>query len=594
MASVFISYAREDEAVALRVFKDLEAHGHNPWLDRKRLLAGDRWELSIRNAIKNSSHIIVLISVHSTNKKGFVQKEMLYALETYKTLPLDTVFLIPARIDETRPRLPELQELQWVDLYPDYESGLRMILESLDADLDQREVVWRRQQPGINIMPPEKQIDAKGISDIRPWIVIFLRAIVILTLLVIVALATVQPVELFIFRRPIEDRIHEEGIRKEVVRRKQRLEEAKYRARGISLEEIQARVENSSEYNHLEAALADVEAARSEIEEIATEISRIEAQLEVLVAASEARRRSVQDLEQEIVGLKGIQEVNQIRIETLRQDLVLAEKEQSIRAAKFLDATERISQKSKTEDSFLKDELVRARSSYDAATKTVENLESTIQDLDKSEDIEESNVRLVNLRKKANEDYGALEGARMRYQNLLDRKSESKIRLEKAGATEEDARREVASRRISIENEVLRLKKQGAAEILRLRRWIRQLHVKKDATEVPIEPWPFDDPPWSYFKEEYDFFERLRVLSDLRNGRLPRWPEIPEEAKALLIEEYGLESVAKLGVEATQRRMAEVRQFQYTYYAIYLAVVGIPVLLLTLKLLKLPRLRAKT
>lgn len=37
---VFIAYADEDLAFALRLFRKLEEHGFEPWLDKKRLLPG--------------------------------------------------------------------------------------------------------------------------------------------------------------------------------------------------------------------------------------------------------------------------------------------------------------------------------------------------------------------------------------------------------------------------------------------------------------------------------------------------------------------------------------------------------------------------
>jgi TIR domain-containing protein len=66
---VFISYAREDSDEALRLYNDLKAHTDlRPWLDKKDLLPGQKWQLEIRNAIHNSRYFIVLFSSVSVQK----------------------------------------------------------------------------------------------------------------------------------------------------------------------------------------------------------------------------------------------------------------------------------------------------------------------------------------------------------------------------------------------------------------------------------------------------------------------------------------------------------------------------------------------
>lgn len=41
MARVFISYAREDQPVPLRLYHDLERCGHEPWIDRYHIRPGE-------------------------------------------------------------------------------------------------------------------------------------------------------------------------------------------------------------------------------------------------------------------------------------------------------------------------------------------------------------------------------------------------------------------------------------------------------------------------------------------------------------------------------------------------------------------------
>ena len=116
---VFISYAREDAQSATRLYEALlDVRSVTPWLDSKKLLPGTKWKLEIMNALKSCDLVIVLLSKDSVSKNGFVQREISEALDMMKQFPPDRLFLIPARLDDCRPNHPELQEIQWVDLFP--------------------------------------------------------------------------------------------------------------------------------------------------------------------------------------------------------------------------------------------------------------------------------------------------------------------------------------------------------------------------------------------------------------------------------------------------------------------------------------------
>lgn len=131
MGSIFISYAREDLEMAERLARDLRGAGFEPWIDVVDLLPGVRWDNAIKRAIKESSHLIAVMSSSSVNKRGYVQKELSQALEVLKEFPPDQIFVIPVRLDECAPTHPALEELQRVDLFPSYENGFRQIVAAL-------------------------------------------------------------------------------------------------------------------------------------------------------------------------------------------------------------------------------------------------------------------------------------------------------------------------------------------------------------------------------------------------------------------------------------------------------------------------------
>jgi TIR domain len=133
-STVFISYAREDAELAIRLYNDLKRAGIQVWLDKVSLLPGQRWEVSIRETIKTSRYFIPLISVNSVKKVGYVQREVRMALDILDEYPESEIYMIPVRLDKSEPDHPKLRELHWVDMFPDWHDGLNKILLSVKVD----------------------------------------------------------------------------------------------------------------------------------------------------------------------------------------------------------------------------------------------------------------------------------------------------------------------------------------------------------------------------------------------------------------------------------------------------------------------------
>src|ERR1700743_447624 len=101
MRRTFIGYARKDVEAARQLYRALVAAGHAPWLDIEDLVPGDDWARRITEEIRTCKQFIALLSTHSINKRGFVQSELVVALETLDTMPVDERFLIPVRLAES-------------------------------------------------------------------------------------------------------------------------------------------------------------------------------------------------------------------------------------------------------------------------------------------------------------------------------------------------------------------------------------------------------------------------------------------------------------------------------------------------------------
>lgn len=71
--------------------------------------------------------MVVLLSCRQVEKRGYVQREIRKALEILDEVPDNQVFLIPARLDDCRPQHDRLSDLQWVDLFPAWDKGVKLL-----------------------------------------------------------------------------------------------------------------------------------------------------------------------------------------------------------------------------------------------------------------------------------------------------------------------------------------------------------------------------------------------------------------------------------------------------------------------------------
>lgn len=126
--SVFLSYATEDEKKASSVYDALIKRGHHPWMDKRDLIAGQDWEAEIRKAIRKSESFVALMSNRSVNKRGFVQKEIRFALDVLDEIPPGQIYFIPVRLEPCE--VPDaIRNLHWTDLTSDTYDDLFKAIE---------------------------------------------------------------------------------------------------------------------------------------------------------------------------------------------------------------------------------------------------------------------------------------------------------------------------------------------------------------------------------------------------------------------------------------------------------------------------------
>jgi uncharacterized protein YjbI with pentapeptide repeats len=114
---VFLCHASQDKTVVRELYQRLLVEGWiDPWLDDQKLLPGQDWDFEIRQAVREADVVILFLSKNSVTKEGYVQREVKLALNIAEEKPENTIFLIPARLDEcTVPK--SLDRWQWVNLF---------------------------------------------------------------------------------------------------------------------------------------------------------------------------------------------------------------------------------------------------------------------------------------------------------------------------------------------------------------------------------------------------------------------------------------------------------------------------------------------
>jgi len=128
---VFLAYVQEDRDAVDRLHDDLAARGFDPWVDRKKLLAGQNWPRAIERAIAISDFVIPCFSPRSLSKRGMFQAELRFALDCAARMPLEDVFLVPVRLEHCT--VPEriAREIQYVDLFPDWGKGVARVSSAM-------------------------------------------------------------------------------------------------------------------------------------------------------------------------------------------------------------------------------------------------------------------------------------------------------------------------------------------------------------------------------------------------------------------------------------------------------------------------------
>lgn len=125
---IFVSYSRVDNKRASRLWADLTERGHDVFLDKAKIQGGVKWEREIKRRLRSSEFVILCLSKAALNREGFFEVERKEAIRVARSKGTD--FLIPVRLGRCEIP-PELERLNCVDMFPDWEAGVDRISSSV-------------------------------------------------------------------------------------------------------------------------------------------------------------------------------------------------------------------------------------------------------------------------------------------------------------------------------------------------------------------------------------------------------------------------------------------------------------------------------
>lgn len=130
---VFLAYVDEDAGRVTELYEALENSGFAPWMDKKRLLAGQNWPRAIEKAIRTADVFVPCYSRRALDKKGRFQAEVRFALKCSDLEPMEATFVMPVRLEECTVPAMIADSIQFIDLFPGAQEGVQQLVKALWA-----------------------------------------------------------------------------------------------------------------------------------------------------------------------------------------------------------------------------------------------------------------------------------------------------------------------------------------------------------------------------------------------------------------------------------------------------------------------------
>ncbi len=129
VAAVFISHRRDDAGLAERLARQLEAAGHQVWLDTWKIGIGDSVVARINEGLESAAYVAVCYS-SAGMLSPWMSREWMAAL--HDQLERHRVKLLPVLLTGQPTQIPAiLQDLKYADLVTDWDAGVAELLRAI-------------------------------------------------------------------------------------------------------------------------------------------------------------------------------------------------------------------------------------------------------------------------------------------------------------------------------------------------------------------------------------------------------------------------------------------------------------------------------
>ena len=124
---LFLSYSSKDKAIVKKIVSALNGLGIQLWFDEWEINVGDSIATKIREGLKESSYLLIVLSTNSV-RSPWVEKELNIAL--MKEIESKNVVIMPALLDNCE--IPEIiRDKKYADFRTSFESGISALSKTL-------------------------------------------------------------------------------------------------------------------------------------------------------------------------------------------------------------------------------------------------------------------------------------------------------------------------------------------------------------------------------------------------------------------------------------------------------------------------------
>jgi hypothetical protein len=129
MHDIFISYSHGDKSLVRRLVNDLRLAAVDVWIDEAEINIGEPFLTKIERGLDGARFVAVIMSARALGSQ-WVLREVRFAKQLLENGKITRI--LPVLIDDSDP-IPELQDLNYIDMRPSYYDAFDRLISILDG-----------------------------------------------------------------------------------------------------------------------------------------------------------------------------------------------------------------------------------------------------------------------------------------------------------------------------------------------------------------------------------------------------------------------------------------------------------------------------